>query len=213
MPLPALPQRRPACLSGRGETRIDRARSFDLSGRKIQRRRLGNACFHPLAGPYVLTRPEVPPTGALIQLVRCVRGVEQDVRPVPAGCSGGGTNIRSSVPLRAKECPAVVETKGLEPSTPCLQSRCATNCATSPGWTPDGPQSGTESVARDHSLDSVAGRRALRSPTTAPTATSAKSASLFMVTSSDWRPAEVGLRGLEPLTSSLSGKRSNQAEL
>jgi hypothetical protein len=25
-----------------------------------------------------------------------------------------------------------VETMGLEPTTPCLQSRCATNCATSP---------------------------------------------------------------------------------
>ena len=28
--------------------------------------------------------------------------------------------------------PAAVEPRGLEPLTPCLQSRCATNCATAP---------------------------------------------------------------------------------
>ncbi len=54
-----------------------------------------------------------------------------------------------------------VEARGLEPLTPCLQSRCATSCATPPGATGAGA------------------------------------------------PA-VGLRGLEPLASSLSGKRSNR---
>ncbi len=30
--------------------------------------------------------------------------------------------------------PEMVEPRGLEPLTPCLQSRCATNCAKAPGW-------------------------------------------------------------------------------
>ena len=39
---------------------------------------------------------------------------------------------RSTTSFTRLTCVNVVETKGLEPSTPCLQSRCATNCATSP---------------------------------------------------------------------------------
>ncbi len=36
-------------------------------------------------------------------------------------------------PARGADRVTWVETRGLEPLTPCLQSRCATNCATSPG--------------------------------------------------------------------------------
>ncbi len=48
----------------------------------------------------------------------------------------------------------VVEPRGLEPLTPCLQSRCATNCAMAPGRRPDDPVTLRASAA---ALDAVGG--------------------------------------------------------
>ena len=72
-----------------------------------------------------------------------------------------------------------VETRGLEPLTPCLQSRCATNCATSPsGLSPDlTPVQRTESVASAHRSCSAWSACILRqtAKTPAPASTAAMS--------------------------------------
>ena len=47
---------------------------------------------------------------------------------------GAGRSSKTGSDLRF----CVVEPTGLEPVTPCLQSRCATNCAKAPGGPPLG---------------------------------------------------------------------------
>ena len=108
----------------------------------------------------------------------------------------------------------VVEPRGLEPLTPCLQSRCATNCAKAPGgWncgrTRHGTAGQTRSVVWAHEFS--AGRRPRASAQTTP-ATVNPTATSFFMTPPTWG-VTVGPAGLEPATSSLSGKRSNRAEL
>jgi hypothetical protein len=50
--------------------------------------------------------------------------------------AGGYCRLYHLLVLRVKVLVKGVETMGLEPTTPCLQSRCTTNCATSPGRYP-----------------------------------------------------------------------------
>ena len=50
-----------------------------------------------------------------------------------------------------------MELRGLEPLTPCLQSRCATNCATAPVMHPAVPEGQTWSEAFAHASSGWAG--------------------------------------------------------
>src|SRR5664279_184424 len=101
----------------------------------------------------------------------------------------------------------LVEPRGLEPLTPCLQSRCATNCAKAPRVESSDNTSQTGSVP---AAQVSAGADVLRCPSVQirPAATR-PTAMIFFIDP----PQTVGVPGLEPGTSSLSGKRSNQAEL
>jgi hypothetical protein len=104
---------------------------------------------------------------------------------------------------------AVVEPRGLEPLTPCLQSRCATNCAMAPGNDPEsvqavrdlGPQVPALCILVELAPQDVA-------------RTSREQQDEQLLHDSSWwdrsRSGGVGLGGLEPPTSSLSGKRSNR---
>jgi hypothetical protein len=51
MPMPSTPQRRPACLVGHLNARIEHAKGFDLCDGEARPRRLGNPCVYPLAEP------------------------------------------------------------------------------------------------------------------------------------------------------------------
>ena len=102
----------------------------------------------------------------------------------------------------------LVEPRGLEPLTPCLQSRCATNCAMAPDEIFSADQ--TLSVASAHTSFGLLPCDLL-SAHTAPATTNPRAIIFFIIP--PFRGISVGVRGLEPRTSSLSGKRSNQAEL
>src|SRR3954454_5528551 len=73
---------------------------------------------------------------------------------------------------------------GLEPTTPCLQSRCATNCATPPGaaaaisW-PAGVGPQTLSVASAQRSCSALSASSLRQTTKAPTPARVTARSFF----------------------------------
>src|SRR5699024_2312048 len=101
----------------------------------------------------------------------------------------------------------MVEPTGLEPVTPCLQSRCATNCAMAPG-VEQSVYSGSGSVTWCQ-VPRTAWSAATFRQTNTPAATTARRATTCFTTSS-LRSGDVGLAGLEPATSSLSGKRSNR---
>ena len=107
---------------------------------------------------------------------------------------------RADVLGRSSSTSSMVELRGLEPLTPCLQSRCATNCATAPSGRSDRVGRLRPGV--------LAGR------TAAPEheSTRGHGDENDDLLHGDL-PGAVGLAGLEPATSSLSGKRSNQAEL
>lgn len=116
------------------------------------------------------------------------------------------THIRGSI------MSSMVELRGLEPLTPCLQSRCATNCAIAPsGWC---RIYSTGSVMGCHSSSAVDRSRMVCQIKTAPAAqaatTEARTRNFFISPPVTSVSATVGLAGLEPATSVLSGLRSNQ---
>ena len=93
------------------------------------------------------------------------------------------------LPATGRPC-AAVELRGLEPRTPCLQSRCSGQLSYSPNYAPSelrwaGPGAASKKPACANAQWAV--------PTKAL--------------------ATVGLAGVEPATSRLSGVRSNQPEL
>jgi hypothetical protein len=118
-----------------------------------------------------------------------------------------------------------VEARGLEPLTPCLQSRCATNCAMPPWgvqlWVPASVSLrpagvSSESVAELQTALPRSFSRQARTPRTAATlaamATS-RTTGFMMPPSPAWcrlGTAWVGVPRLELGTSSLSAKRSNR---
>ena len=138
---------------------------------------------------------------------------------------------RPTAPVRQDSRPQadlrflVVEPRGLEPLTPCLQSRCATNCAKAPRagtLTPYDVRAVRLNHRRRRSALSMRCRVAsahracsllalgssFRLAMSTPTAARAIRSIFFTATPSMGEP--VGLTGLEPVTSSLSGKRSNR---
>jgi hypothetical protein len=107
-----------------------------------------------------------------------------------------------------------VEPRGLEPLTPCLQSRCATNCAKAPGGAGEsGP------VGRCHGVGGLGPELLLAAPGIElllherGTGRGDEDQQDLLQRDSSGRGLRiepVGLTGLEPVTSSLSGKRSNR---
>ena len=102
--------------------------------------------------------PEVPPPGASWCRSRTCAGMRAERSGFPAHVRshGGGSGGRFPAQVRREghedrreSCAGaqerrrhrteeVVEPRGLEPLTPCLQSRCATNCAKAPGSAREG---------------------------------------------------------------------------
>src|SRR5680860_861754 len=103
-----------------------------------------------------------------------------------------------------------VELRGLEPLTPCLQSRCATNCATAPEWT-SRPTGSDRSVRRRSNLVGGLGPdilgRGVVGPLLHPHNTRDGQCNCHnLLHRSSLRFAwAVGVRGLEPRTSSFQG--------
>lgn len=72
------------------------------------------------------------------------RGAASGATGIPGGTLGPDSSHSAGSPTRRSPCPPKngmergiflsVEPRGLEPRTPCLQSRCATNCAMAPVW-------------------------------------------------------------------------------
>ena len=58
-----------------------------------------------------------------LNVICCSPAIYTSIRPVQVADRAYARNDKSSE----------VEPRGLEPLTPCLQSRCATNCAKAPG--------------------------------------------------------------------------------
>src|SRR3954452_7154871 len=127
-------------------------------------------------------------------------------------------------PPRQHPFAEVVEPRGLEPLTPCLQSRCATNCAKAPRPARVSPaQPGSARSRRGSVAVDLVGRLGPQGLLTltlvhlllreddAGSGESDQQELLHRVSPTrglDGR--SVGLTGLEPVTSSLSGKRSNR---
>ena len=196
---------------------------------------------------WLVARPERSPRSGVTVVQREFRVIQMRPRPTcgsrldrscpqhPPVCGLAKPRLNRAATNCAKAPQdGLVEPRGLEPLTPCLQSRCATNCAKAPGEAGEVQLRLTASVASAQRACSALPSSSFFLAYTTPAAARAMQQELLHGgdSSKRWRRwaepstpvrlrscgaarrgrclACVGLGGLEPPTSSLSGKRSNR---